>query len=54
MMDDARRIELERADAARQALEDAARRVEAQAGGETYQKAYKTVAALLRRLKAAL
>jgi hypothetical protein len=39
MMDDARRIELERADAARHALEDAAKRVESQEGGETYRKA---------------
>ena len=53
-MDDARRIELERADAARQALEDAARRIETQDGGQTYQKAYKAAAELLRRLKAAL
>ena len=49
-----RRIELERADAARKALEEAAKRVEAQVGGETYQKAYKASAALLRRLKAML
>lgn len=54
MTDDARRIELERADAARQALEEAARRVEAQEGGETYRKAFKAAADLLRRLKATL
>lgn len=54
MMDDARRIELERADAARQALEEAAKRIEAQDGGETYRKAFKAAADLLRRFKAAL
>lgn len=47
-------IELERSDAARKALEEAAQRVESQEGGETYQKAYKASAALLRRLKAML
>jgi hypothetical protein len=47
-------IELERADAARKALEDAAKRIEAQEGGQTYQKAYKAAAELLRRWKAAL
>jgi hypothetical protein len=47
-------IELERADAARKALEEAARRIEAQEGGQTYQKAYKAAAELLRRWKAAL
>ncbi len=54
MMDDARRIELERADAARHALEEAAKRVESQEGGETYRKAFKAAADLLRRLKATL
>jgi hypothetical protein len=49
-----RRIELERADAARKALEEAAQRVERQDGGSTYQKAYKASAALLRKLKATL
>jgi hypothetical protein len=49
-----RRIELERADAARWALEEAAKQVESQDGGQTYRKAYKTAAALLRRIKAAL
>ncbi|WP_165435513.1 hypothetical protein [Bradyrhizobium sp. Leo121] len=49
-----RRIELERADAARRALEEAAKRVETLEGGSTYQKAYKAAAATLRRLKAAL
>jgi hypothetical protein len=49
-----RRIELERADAARKALEEAARRIEAQDGGETYRKAYKASAAILRHLKAML
>jgi hypothetical protein len=53
-MDDARRIELERADAARQALEEAARKIETQDGGETYRKAFKAAADLLRRWKAAL
>ena len=43
-------IELERADAARMALEEAAQRLEAQAGGETYRKAFKASAALLRGL----
>lgn len=43
-------IELERADAARMALEEAARRIEAQAGGETYRKAFKASAAILRGL----
>ena len=43
-------IELERADAARMALEEAARRVEEQDGGETYRKAFKASAALLRGL----
>lgn len=47
-------IELERADAARRALEEAAKRVEEQDGGQTYRKAYKASAALLRRLKAML
>jgi hypothetical protein len=46
-------IELERADAVRKALEEAARRVEAQDGGETYRKAFKAAAALLRQIKAA-
>ena len=45
-------IELERADAVRRALEEAAQRVEAQAGNETYRKAFKASAALLRQLKA--
>jgi hypothetical protein len=49
-----RRIELERTDAARKALETAAQRVEEQDGGETYRKAFKAAAALLRRLKATL
>lgn len=53
-MDPARVIELERADAARQVLEEAAKRIESQEGGQTYQKAYKAAADLLRRLKAAL
>lgn len=43
-------IELERADAARMALEEGAKRLEAQAGGETYRKAFKASAALLRGL----
>jgi hypothetical protein len=43
-------IELERADAARMALEEAAQRLEAQAGGETYRKAFKASAAILRGL----
>lgn len=47
-------IELERADAARKALEEAAKRIEAQEGGQTYQKAYKAAAELLRRWKGAL
>ena len=45
-------IELERADAVRKALEEAAQRVESQDGSETYRKAFKASAALLRRLKA--
>jgi hypothetical protein len=45
-------VELERADAARKALEEAAQRIEAQEGGETYRKAFKASAAMLRRLKA--
>jgi hypothetical protein len=45
-------IELERADAVRNALEEAAKRVESQDGGETYRKAYKAAASLLRQLKA--
>jgi hypothetical protein len=45
-------IELERADAVRKALEEAAQRVESQEGSETYRKAFKASAALLRRLKA--
>jgi hypothetical protein len=49
-----RRIELERADAARRALEEAAQRVEAQEGGETYRKAFKASASLLRHIKAML
>jgi alkylhydroperoxidase/carboxymuconolactone decarboxylase family protein YurZ len=47
-----RAIELERADAVRKALEEAAQRVEAQAGGETYRKAFKAAAQILRDLKA--
>lgn len=43
-------IELERSDAARKALEEAAQRVEAQDGNETYRKAFKASAALLRQL----
>ena len=54
MMDDARRIELERSDAARQALEEAAKRIESQGGGQTYQKAFKAAADVLRRFKASL
>ena len=54
MMDDARRIELERADAARQALEEAAKRIDTQHGSQTYQKAFKAAADLLRRFKATL
>ncbi|MDB5550811.1 MAG: hypothetical protein JWL86_795 [Rhizobium sp.] len=49
-----RRIKLERSDAARAALEEAAKKIESQDGGLTYQKAFKASAALLRRLKAAL
>lgn len=49
-----RRIELERADAARKALEDAAKKIEQQEGGFTYRKANKATAALLRRLKGML
>lgn len=45
-------IELERADAVRKALEEAAQRVEAQSGNETYRKAFKASAAILRKLKA--
>jgi hypothetical protein len=45
-------IELERADAVRKALEDAAQRVEGQAGNETYRKAFKAAAAILRQVKA--
>ncbi len=44
-------IELERADAVRKALEEAAKRVEGQQGSETYRKAFKASAALLRQLK---
>jgi hypothetical protein len=47
-------IELERADAARRALEEAAKQIETQKGGQTYQKALKTAAAILRRMKATL
>ena len=47
-----RRVELERAEAARQALERAAQRVEELGGGETYQKAYKAAANAIRWLKA--
>lgn len=46
-----RRVELERADAMREALERAAKRIEALDGGQTYQKAHKAIAALLRRWK---
>jgi len=45
-------IELERADAVRKALEEAAQKLEAQSGNETYRKAFKASAALLRHLKA--
>jgi hypothetical protein len=44
-------VELERADAVRQALEKAAKRVEELEGGQTYRKAHKAIAALLRRWK---
>jgi hypothetical protein len=47
-----RRIELERSDAARKVLEDAAKDLESRRGGDTYQKAFKTAAALLRSMKA--
>jgi hypothetical protein len=50
----ARMIELERSDAARKALEDAAKDLEAQKGGSTYQKAFKAAAAILRRTKSKL
>lgn len=53
-LDLARRIELERADAARQALEEAAKRMETREGGNVYRKAFKAAAALLRGWKGAL
>ena len=47
-----RRIELERADAERQAFERAAQAVEACAtGGEAYRKALKMAAGLIRKMK---
>lgn len=49
-----RRIELERADAARSALEEAALAIESRDGGETYRKAYKTAANVIRWMKAKL
>jgi hypothetical protein len=43
-------IELERADARRVALEDAARHIEALQGNELYQKAWKAAASCVRQL----
>ena len=52
IMDLDRRIILERADAAREALESAARKIEGQQyESETYQKALKAAARLIRSLK---
>lgn len=47
-MIDERRIELEREDAARKALEDAANALEMRAGNELYQRAWRRAADFLR------
>jgi len=47
---DMRRIELERADAARRALEDAANRLEAYSANELYEKALRLGARLIRQM----
>ena len=49
--DFARRIELERNDAARSALEIAAEALETRAGNKLYEKAWKAAAKLVRALK---
>lgn len=51
MMDDARRIELEREDAARRAIEDAAGFLEGYSTNALYQKAFRLAASLLRGKK---
>lgn len=50
-MTDARRIELERAEAARAALEMAAVKLDVYATGEIYRKAFRRAAFLVRSLK---
>jgi hypothetical protein len=51
MMDDARRIELERADAARQALEEAALRLEGYSTNDLYHRVLRLGAKLIRKIK---
>lgn len=51
MMDDARRIELERADAARQALEEAAKRLENYSTNDLYHRVLRLGAKLVRKIK---
>lgn len=46
-----RRIELERADAARKALEDAAVALERRGGNELYQRAWRIAADFLKSIK---
>jgi hypothetical protein len=46
-----RMIELERADAARRALEDAAAKLEGQAGNSVYVAAWRKAARLIRLMK---
>lgn len=49
-----RRIELERADAARMALEEAANEIEAMRGAEQYERAWRKAADFLRSFKPSL
>lgn len=50
MTDDKRLIELERADAAKQALDEAAKMLEGYAANSTYQQAFRLGAKLLRAM----
>lgn len=49
-----RHVKLERAEAQRDILEQAAKEIEAKGGGIVYRKVYKAVAAFLRSMKARL
>lgn len=50
-LDISRRIELERADAARQALEEAAKKTESLVGNPHYRAAFKLAARTIRAMK---